>query len=128
MARPRVLRGHFGPRLSRGVPNSSPAPHHRNNGHRREYFSFHFVAFPWNWDAVWRYSAGIRVQHDLALLRRNNSRGDRSVILRGGERPRSHRGGRAAASCRSQDDNLGADCGAVVKIDNVIIGQTDAAG
>jgi hypothetical protein len=54
--------------------------------------------------------AGIRVQHDLALLRSNNS------------------DDRTAASRSSQDDNLRADWGAVVKIDNVIIGQTDAAG
>jgi hypothetical protein len=65
MARPRVLRGHFGPRLSRGFPSRSPTPHHRKNGHRREYFGFHFLAFPWNWDALCSYSAGIRVQHDL---------------------------------------------------------------
>jgi len=109
MARPRVLRGHFGPRLGRRVPSRSPTPHHRKNGHRREYFGFHFVAPPGSEDAV-PLLASIRVQHDLAPLRSNNS------------------GDRAAASRRSQDDNLRADWRAVVKIDNVIIGQTDAAG
>ena len=111
MARTRVLHGHFGPRLGRRVPSRSRAPHHRNNGHRREYFGFHFCSFPLEVeDAVCRCSAGIRVQHDLALLRSNNSRGDGSVIR------------------RSQNENLRADWGAVVKIDNVIVGQTDAAG
>ena len=59
---------------------------------------------------VCRCSARISVQHDLALRRRNNLRGAGRVI----------RG--------SQNKNLRTDWGAVVKIGNVIIGQTDAAG
>jgi len=109
IARFRVLDGRFGPRLSRRVPNRSPAPDHRKNGYRREYFGFHFVAPPGSEDAV-SLLASIRVQHDLAPLRSNNS------------------GDRAAASRRSQDDNLRADWREVVQIGNVIIGQTDAAG
>jgi hypothetical protein len=46
----------------------------------------------------------------LVLLCSNNSWGDGSVIR------------------RSQNDNLRADLGAVVKIDNVIVSQADAAG
>ncbi len=46
----------------------------------------------------------IRVQHDLARLRRSNSRGDGSTIR------------------RSQNKNLRTDWGAVVKIGNVIVG------
>jgi hypothetical protein len=85
MARPRVLRGHFGPRLSRGVPSRSPTPHHGKNGHRREHFGFHFLAFPWNWDGRARNPEG-QVERSGA----NEGRGQRlrkrmSAIL-----PESH--------------------------------------
>jgi hypothetical protein len=119
-ARTRVLHGRFGPtRLGRRVPSRSRAPHHRNNGYRRGYFGFHFCSFPpgsfcsvppGSEDAVCRCSAGIQVQHDLALLPSNNSRGDGSVIR------------------RSHNENLRTNWDAVIKIDNVIVGQTDAAG
>jgi delta 1-pyrroline-5-carboxylate dehydrogenase len=57
-------------------------------------------------DAVCRCSARIRVQHDLALRRSNNLRGAGRVIR------------------SSQNKNLRTDWGAVVKIGNVIIGQS----
>src|ERR1700676_2874311 len=63
MARPRVLDGRFGPRLGRRVPNRSAAPDHRNNGYRREYFGFQFVARPGSEDGVpllGRYSSAAR--------------------------------------------------------------------
>ena len=73
-------------------------------------------------------SRRVSAQQRLALLRRNDVGAARGLVVRAGHALRSDRLGRVAANSRSEDDNLRAGRGAVVKIDNVIIGQTDAAG
>ena len=108
MARRRVLRGHFGPRLSREVPSRSPNHMIAKMANVESILVFIFWLSP----GIGTHCAVTRRhsrQHDLALLR-SNSRGGGSVI----------RG--------SQHENLRADRGAVVQIDNIVVGQTNAAG
>jgi hypothetical protein len=113
MVRPRVFHGHFGPRLGQRVPNSSLAPHHRNNGYHQEYCGFHFGAFPLEVFVAFPLKRGRSVsllgrdssEHNLALLRSNNSWGDGSVMR------------------RRQNEDLRTNWDVAIKIDNVIAGH-----
>ena len=69
-----------------------------------------------------------RAEHALALLRRQNARSTRSLMLGGGQTAGIHGLGRLAASTGTEDDNLRSDRGAVVKVGDIFIGHPDAAG